>query len=205
MTIANDPDEDYRYQIAAVYPDNPSSIDVYPSAPAVLVDDNDTLNPYADAQIIDVSDTPNHPPPVLAAASATATPIDPWTKNPVQSSLINTLPESNDGNHVTGPSVVVMQTTLPEIEDPLHKKMRRRRRRKTRMIGAGTAGFISGLIFAGPFGAFIVAASGAAMARGACKLSERRKDRRVQRQLVRRQSTSTRETDQPQNSSGQQW
>jgi hypothetical protein len=196
MTITTDTTYDCNYPTAA------SSN--YPTAPVVLVDGNGTQpsasvdpykNSYADAQLIDLSDDSNHAP---VATSATATPLDPWTKRPMQSSNLKTPPPPPGYNNYYTPPL--HQTNLSHqnpiiphaadtapgaiLEDPLHKKERRRRRRRARMIVSGATGFVVGTIVGGPIGAVVGAGTGAGIARGASKAGERRKDKRGQRQMA---------------------
>lgn len=194
MTVA---DTTYNYN----YPTAASSN--YPTAPVVLVDGNDTQpsgsvdpynNSYADAQLIDLSDGSNHAP---VATSATATPVDPWTRKPMQSTVLTTTPPppgysnySTPPFHQTNlshqnPVVLHATATAPGalLEDPLAKKQRRRRRRRTRMFISGATGFVVGTFAGGPIGAIIGASAGASIARGTSKAGERRKDKRVQREM----------------------
>ena len=69
-------------------------------------------------------------------------------------------------------------TRDPAYEPTFYKKLRRRRRRRGRMIVVGAAGFMVGAAFLGPVGAYAGAVGGAALAHGASKAGERRKDRR---------------------------
>lgn len=70
-------------------------------------------------------------------------------------------------------------------EDPLHKKYRRRQRRRSRMVMGGATGFVLGTFVLGPFGAVVGLATGAALARTASKIGEKRKDSRVNRERER--------------------
>jgi hypothetical protein len=199
MTIAADDTYNYNYPTAA------SSN--YPTAPVVLVVGNDTQpsasvdpcnNVFADAQLIDLSDGSNYAP---VATSATATPLDPWTKKPMQSMqstvLTTTPPPPGYSNYCTpplhqtnlshqNPVITHAAVTAPGAlsENPMDKKQRRRRRRRTRMIVSGSAGFVVGTIFGGPIGAIVGAGAGAGVARGASKAGEQRKDKRVQREIA---------------------
>jgi hypothetical protein len=183
MTIATDTTNNYNY----------------PTAPVVLVDGNDTpptalvdpyQNSYADAQLIDLSDGSNQAP---VATSATATPLDPWTKKPMQSSaLMTTPPPPGYNNYYTPPlhqtnlshqNPVIPHATVSAsgaiLEDAIHKKKRRRRRRRARMVVSGATGFVVGTIVGGPIGSIVGIGAGVGIARGASKAGERRKDKRV--------------------------
>mmetsp|Transcript_9205 Transcript_9205/g.24844 ORF Transcript_9205/g.24844 Transcript_9205/m.24844 type:complete len:204 (-) Transcript_9205:283-894(-) len=71
------------------------------------------------------------------------------------------------------------------FEDMRHKKTRRRQRRRARMAAVGVGGFVVGGVFLGPIGACAGCVSGAAITRAASKLSEKRKDRRLQKKIGR--------------------
>ena len=172
----------------------------YPTASVVLADGNGTQpsasvdpynNSYADAQLIDLSDGSNHAP---VATSATATPVDPWTRKPMQSTVLTTTPPPPGySNYYTPPlhqtnlshqnPVFVVTAPGDLLEDPLAKKQRRRRRRRTRMLISGATGFVVGTFAGGPIGAIVGASAGAGIARGTSKAGERRKDKRVQREM----------------------
>ena len=76
-----------------------------------------------------------------------------------------------------------MNLPAAALEDPLHKKYRRRIRRRGRMIAGGAVGVVVGSILLGPVGAIAFGFGGASVARTASKAGEKRKDRRVRRQV----------------------
>ena len=163
------------------------------------VESNSTSN-FADAQLIDLSD-PHRPPVVVAttvAAETTAIPLDPWSNKPTEASIMAQSPPLStysNGQEVSPyHQVQVIQASnnpsYPYIEDPLQKKLRRRRRRRGRMAVGGVSGFVVGSLVLGPIGAVVGTVTGVTLARGVSKIGEKRKDRRVRRQLERAQAES---------------
>jgi len=137
---------------------------------------------------------------------ATATALDPWSKQ----KTIATETEEQERRETERPTFVYQPPSsdytspndyrhgdngnnnnnngtgiLPAaaLENPIHKKYRRRNRRRGRMVAGGAAGFVLGSILLGPIGAVALGIGGAHAIRAASKRGERRKDRRVQRQI----------------------
>ncbi|KAL3943394.1 MAG: hypothetical protein SGBAC_002519 [Bacillariaceae sp.] len=136
---------------------------------------------------------------------ATATALDPWSKQKTvaaetQEQETNQAPTfvyhppssdytspneygNNDENNNNGTAIL----PAAALEDPMHKKYRRRIRRRGRMIAFGAAGFVVGSIVLGPFGAVALGVGGASAAKAASKAGERRKDKRVRKKIQRMQ------------------
>ena len=139
---------------------------------------------YASARVLPLDASPSA---VLDTSYATDTAVtaialDPWNKEPTAASTMANSVDPLTEEQQQALSVVV--TVPPDSNDPAHepiyiKKLRRRRRRRGRMIIAGATGFIVGAMVLGPIGAYAGAVGGAAIAHGASKAGERRKDRRV--------------------------
>ena len=191
-----------------------NSYEFYPSASAVLIDEDDTPLPhqqlnysgnhdvtahasstnYASAQVVGSEISPfSRELTVATNTTATATALDPWYKPPSSTEVttnhhdnINATPNNASSNQI---NVVQPANIVPAVflEDPSRKKIRRRHRRRMRMVMSGATGFVVGVLFLGPIGAVAGAATGATLARVASKSGERRKDRRVQRQISQMQ------------------
>jgi hypothetical protein len=187
----------------------------YPSATALLINDDDTAiqpngNEFASAHVIGNGDSK-----LIQATEthATATALDPWSKEPTvgstESNNNNTSnnnnntptyqpPNNNNNTPTYQPPGPVDATaghspshqdgvSLPSAvyEDPMRKKLRRRRRRRARMIVVGASGCVVGSVLLGPFGAFALGFAAAGMTRSATKAGERRKDERIRREVAR--------------------
>eukprot|EP00980_Cylindrotheca_fusiformis_P029728 scaffold23796_cov181-Cylindrotheca_fusiformis.AAC.1 len=177
----------------------------YPSAAAVLLIDNDdtAIQPVASASteyrqsefasahvVVGNGDDDSMASPSngrffadATETEATATALDPWSKEPTVATLNRFEdPESSDnltpaGNHVR------FRMPAALLEDPLHKKYRRRRRRRARMVLGGASGLLLGSFLLGPIGAVAIALGTASVVRASSKARERKKDERVRRQL----------------------
>jgi len=165
-------------------------------------------NQYATAQVVGADVSPFSTRLVHATEThATATALDPWSKQktvatetqeqnteptfvyrPPSSGYTSPNEYGNNGNNNNNNTNTTNNNgtgLLPAaaLEDPMHKKYRRRIRRRGRMIAGGAAGFVVGSIILGPFGAIALGFGGVSVARSASKAGERRKDRRVRRQV----------------------
>jgi len=87
--------------------------------------------------------------------------------------------ERESRNDVNGTAVL----PAAALEDPSRKKHRRRVRRRGRMIVGGAAGFVVGSVILGPLGAIAFGFGAASAAKALSKRGERRKDKRVRRQI----------------------
>ena len=76
----------------------------------------------------------------------------------------------------------IPEARLPFEEDPFHKKLRRRMRRKHRMMAFGAAGIVTGAVLGGPSVIVACGAAGAVGARAISKRKERLKDDRLDRE-----------------------
>jgi hypothetical protein len=186
--LIDDDDTPQQYPLAATAPIASASSEPIYNNHATSSYDSYGSN-YASAQVLESEASPYNPQLAVATDTyATATPLDPWSKAPTTSTeMMASNNTTTSTNNDPSSSVNVVQPThgAPDIflEDPLHKKRRRRRRRKGRMYMSGVAGFVMGTVALGPVGGIIFAISGAVIVRKTSKNGERRKDRRVQRQL----------------------
>jgi len=76
----------------------------------------------------------------------------------------------------------IPEAKLPFEEDPFHKKLRRRMRRKHRMMAFGAAGIVTGAVLGGPATIVACGAAGAVGARVVSKRKERLKDDRLDKE-----------------------
>lgn len=76
----------------------------------------------------------------------------------------------------------IPEAKLPFEEDPFHKKLRRRMRRKHRMMAFGAAGIVTGVVMGGPATIVACGAAGAVGARVVSKRKERIKDDRLDKE-----------------------
>jgi hypothetical protein len=205
MTIATNNNIDSKPVVATT----DSSHENYPSAPAVLIDDDDTsqqpnpfaaVSPYASsdpssnyavAQVVGSEMYPFRPQLAVATNIAvTATPLGPPTTTTTEVIHHDNLTASNPSSSASNPfpSVQVRGVQQSSVisavfeEEALHKKVRRRRRRRVGMAVSGATGFVVGSFFP-PVGAIVGAVAGATIARAASKAGERRKDNRTKSSL----------------------
>jgi hypothetical protein len=149
-------------------------------APAVLIDDDDNFPStpaVATAQMIPYS----YPEEKQAHSNTTRPYVTTTVTTYPPPSTSNTAMVPHAGgivNPYSAESIGILQA------ERMATKKRRRRRRASRTTIAAVSGVVVGGITLGPFGAIAGGIGAAVAARGACKLGERRKDRRVERQLV---------------------
>jgi hypothetical protein len=187
-------------------PGDDSQID-YPSATALLIDNDDTAIQPSQAYFASAHIVGNGDSKVIQATEthATATALDPWSKEPTgattESNNYNTYqPPGHNNTPTYQPPGPVDATagrspshqdgfSLPSavFEDPMHKKLRRRRRRRARMVVVGASACVVGSVLLGPFGAIALGFAAVGMTRSASKSGERKKDERLRRQLQRQQ------------------
>merc|ERR1712232_1496687 len=156
----------------------PSSQDKYATAHVVGSD----VSPFS-LQLADATET-----------YATATALDPWSNQKTTSTETQER-ENQTPTFVYHPPAPVTEresrnddngtAVLPAaaLEDPYRKKYRRRVRRRGRMIAGGAAGFVVGSVILGPLGAIALGFGAASAAGSLSKRGERRKDKRVRRQI----------------------
>ena len=152
-------------------------------------------NSFASAVLIDLGDDT---PPVAATAQ-----MVPFTyteektySNTRPSSFTTTItpypPSTHDTAIVPYSSRSVNPYSAESIralqDEAMATKQRRRRRRRIRTSVAAVSGAVVGGVALGPLGAIAGGVGAAAATRGACKLGERRKDRRVEKQNVQQAS-----------------
>ena len=185
-----------------------NEISMLPSAAAVPINDDGEANfsspskqqspkggvAYASARVLDADESPStvFVSNSVATSPVTAIALDPWSKELTASS---TMADTDDAEDHQQQSLNVVVTVPSDSNDPSQepidfKKQRRRRRRRGRMIIAGATGFIVGAMVLGPIGAYAGALGGAAVAHGASKAGERRKDRRVARRRQQRETAA---------------
>jgi hypothetical protein len=159
-------------------------------------------NSFASAVLIDFGDD-SPTTPVAATAQ-----MVPHSSYPEDKSYSNTIPTSFTTTVTTYPPPSTYSTAIvphsgrsinPYSAESIRTlqdeatvtKQRRRRRRRTRTTVAAVSGVVVGGIALGPLGAIAGGIGAAAATRGACKLGERRKDRRVEKQKVGQASVTT--------------
>jgi len=164
-------------------PNRPSSQDRYATAHVVGGD----VSPFS-LQLADATET-----------HATATALDPWSKQKTTSTETQERESNQTPTFVYHPPAPVTEretrndangTAVPPaaaLEDPHRKKYRRRVRRRRRMIAGGAAGFVVGSVLLGPLGAIALGFGAASATRSLSKRGERRKDKRVRRQIQQAQ------------------
>jgi hypothetical protein len=151
-------------------------------ASAVLIDDDDNLPSTptaATAQMVPY--VYSYPEDRLAHSNTTPsyTTTTVTTYPPPNTSSTGMIPHVGSSvNPYSAESVGILQA------ERMATKKRRKRRRAARTTVAAVSGVVVGGITLGPIGAIAGGIGAAAAARGACKLGERRKDRRVEQQRV---------------------
>ena len=197
--------------ISVVMEDNDQSV-YYPSAAMVLIDEDDeddrkppaiqeptdtesdgdndnNNNNYAIAEVVGNEISPFAYQSVAATSTiATAVALNPWPNTTTEARSNGNSSEGRGTRAASRIEVTVVQHRGTFLEDPFHKKIRRRNRRRQRMLAIGSSSFLIGAMFGGPIGAIAGAVSGVAIARTASKSGERRKDKRVRRQMRQMQN-----------------
>ncbi|KAG7363152.1 hypothetical protein IV203_026512 [Nitzschia inconspicua] len=172
---------------------------------------NSPYSQYASARILGSEATLSSRALGATTTYAEAVPLDPWFKpqttdfspnttagrihdnntfiDSQQQIMVVTETEQSDesGNRFRDHRQRMMRYRLLAAirEDPLDRKRRRRRRRRVRMVAGGVTGFVFGTFVLGPIGGVAGATAGAALARTASKIGEKRKDGRVERERDR--------------------
>lgn len=168
----------------AFSPKRPSLRDQYATAHVVGGD----VSPFS-SRLVDVTET-----------HATATALDPWSKQKTTSTETRERESSETPTSVYRPPAPLTETEVRNVvngtdvlpaaalEDPCRKKYRRRIRRRLRMIVGGAAGFVVGSVILGPFGGIAFGFGAVAATKSVSKAGERRKDKRVQQEHQQRNS-----------------
>jgi hypothetical protein len=181
---------------------DPSDDDNIPSVSAILLPPSEPSNSLVDAQVS------SNPYTTSTEVVAEAVPLDPWTKTPTTSTTLTTSNTSHTASSSSTASDALVLAVSEEphtvtpvyssrqdirrsklaramLEDPFHKKNRRRKRRRARMVLGGATGIVVGTMFFGPIGGIAGLATAVAVTRTASKLGEKLKDRRVERERER--------------------
>ena len=152
-------------------------------ASAVLIDFGDDSSPAAaTAQMVPYS-YPEDKSYSNTRPSSFTTTVTPYPPSTYDTAIV-----PHTGRSVNPYSAESIRTLQDEA---MATKQRRRRRRRTRTTVAAVSGVVLGGITLGPLGAIAGGVGAAAATRGACKLGERRKDRRVEKQKVQQTSLTS--------------